>query len=219
MKHRLILLISPLLILPLIFFYECRSNKYIPDVCFQTNVLPIFISKCTTGGCHTGSGKDDEGRSDLTNYEGIMRQVKPYYPLFSEVYTKCSGISPEMPPKSSAKLTTTELEYIKYWIHTGAKNTSNCDGKACDSTNLSFTNRIMPILNTWCVGCHNATTAGGGFDFTSYDGVVACIAPDNRLSGSIHKLTGYSAMPKDGNMSDCEIKVIQKWIDTNYPNN
>jgi hypothetical protein len=198
-------------------FNGCGKNKFIADVCFNKNIKPIFISKCTTGGCHSGKS----GLGDFSTYEGIMTKVKPYHPLLSEIYTQCRGNNPSMPPRNYTQLTATELDYIKYWIHTGAKNEGDCGiVSGCDTTNITFSGRVMPILSTWCVGCHNTTDPGGGYDLSNYAGVIAAISPDNRLIGSINQLNGFSAMPQGSSKIDtCDIGAIQRWITAGYPNN
>ncbi len=206
-----------LLFLTILIFYQCGNNRVVPDMCFKKNILPIFVSKCTTSGCHSGNkGKRNEG-SNFANYEGIMTKVKARHPLLSEVYTQCDGSNPSMPPRGYTKLTKTELEYIKYWIHTGAKN-SECGNDGCDTLNTSFTNRIQPILTIWCVGCHNKSNTGGGFDLSDYQGVKNCIP---RLMGSLNQLNGYAAMPKGSStpIGLCDLRAIQKWVDAGFPNN
>lgn len=204
-------------ILILVVFTKCDGNKVVPNVCFDKNILPIFISKCTTSGCHSGSSIKDKGKSDLRSYEGILNQVTPYYPFMSEIYQKCSGSNPEMPPKSYIPLTETELAYIKYWIHIGAKNSTNCVVTQCDTLAISFSNRIMPIIQNSCVGCHNSSNPSGGYDLSSYNEIIKSIDP---LIGSIKHLSGYSEMPKGSQkLDDCSINVIQKWIDAGHKNN
>ncbi len=200
------------------FLLQCGNNKAVPDVCFTKNIQPIFVTKCGMSGCHSGSGGGHGEKMNFTTYEGIMKKVKANYPLLSEAYTKCTGKNPEMPPKGYTKLSETELQYIKYWIHTGAKN-SDCTS-ACDTLTLSFSGRIKPLLDTWCLGCHSASNAGGGYDFSTYEGVRTAIAPNSRLLGCIEQQTGYSAMPQNGGkLSDCDIIAVKKWIEAGYPNN
>lgn len=220
MKIKILVLFSMIVFSSLILFNSCGKNKVVPNICFKNDILPIFISKCTTSGCHSSNSGKKEGGVDLSKYEGIMTKVKPYHPLASEVYTQCRGNNPSMPPSPNLPLTSTELEYIKYWIHTGAKNLDNCIAKTCDTVNVSFSGKIQPLINTWCVGCHNTSNAGGGFDLSTYQGVKNSITPTNRLSGSIEHLSGYSSMPKGATMLDpCDIKAIQNWISSSYPNN
>jgi hypothetical protein len=191
----------------------CTYNVYNPDICFQQNVLPIFVSKCSMNGCHNaGGGK--RAKYDLSNYEGIMKGVTPNHPFRSSVYTSVAGINPSMP--RGGKLSEEEKSYIKLWIRMGAKNTSNCS--SCDTTNYTYTAVIKPIITNWCVGCHSAANAGGGFDYSTYSGLVTSIA-NNKLMGSIEQLSGLSPMPQGTKLSDCDIKLIGKWVRAGYPNN
>lgn len=87
----------------------------------------------------------------------------------------------------------------------------------CDTLAISFSNRIMPIIQNSCVGCHNSSMAGGGYDLSSYNEIIKSIDP---LIGSIKHLSGYSEMPKGSQkLDDCSINVIQKWIDAGHKNN
>lgn len=203
----------PILLAVLFLFSTCGYNTVDPGICFQENVLPIFVSKCSMSGCH--NSKDHEAGYDLSTYEGIMKGVKANHPFQSEVYTTIRGNNPEMP--RGQKLSSLEVDYIKIWIKTGAQNTSNC--LSCDTIDYSYTTRIEPLFTNWCKGCHNASTAGGGFDFSSYSGVAAAVN-GNKLMGSINHLNGFAAMPQNADkMNDCSIKAIQKWVDNGFPNN
>ena len=67
-------------------------------------------------------------------------------------------------------------------------------------------------MNTYCKGCHNPASLGGGIDLSTYDGVKT-VALNGRLSGSINHLAGFVAMPQGGNkLQECQIKQIEKWI-------
>jgi hypothetical protein len=191
----------------------CTKDVYTPNVCFNEDVLPIFVSNCTMSGCHNSI--DQEGDYDLSNYDGIMKGISPKHPLSSELYLSIRGSNPSMPP--AGKLGRLELSTIKMWIELGAPNSSNC--RTCDTTTYSYSGRIAPTVQTWCTGCHNSNSAGGGFNFSTYNGLVSSIA-NNKLMGSLNHLSGFSQMPKNaGQLSQCEIDAIQKWVDAGYPNN
>lgn len=191
----------------------CKSDLYNPDVCFQEDVLPIFVSKCSMSGCHSSTSKE-EG-FDLTNYDGIMKGIVPKHPFQSEIYNQIRGNNPSMPV--GQKLSTKELSYIKIWIKMGAKNSSNCND--CDTSQYTFNGRIKPLLDAWCIRCHSGYNVEGGYDFSSYAGTVAAIT-DNKLIQTIKHLPGYMPMPAGtARLSDCDINAIQRWIDVNYPNN
>jgi hypothetical protein len=86
----------PLLLLGnLILFTTCKKDIAGPDGCFQEDILPIFISNCTMQGCY--NSKEKVAGYDLSNYEGIMKGVKPKHPLNSEIYTAIKGKNPSMP--------------------------------------------------------------------------------------------------------------------------
>jgi hypothetical protein len=202
-----------------IIFHNCTRYKLVPNLCFRQDILPVFVSKCGSSGCHNGDSSGRRHLANFTTYEGILSQVTPFHPLLSDAYTKCSGISPSMPPSDYPQLTDKELEYIKYWIHVGARNDQDCGASSCDTVNVSFRRTVKPLMDNWCLGCHSSSNAGGGYDFSSYAGVKASIT-NNRLSGSINHLAGFSAMPQGGGMLDiCDLRAIQNWIDAGYPDN
>lgn len=164
-------------------------------------------------GCHNATSH--VGGYNFSTYEGIMNGVKAKHPFQSPVYTTIRGKNPSMP--QGQKLSELEVSYIKTWIEIGAENTSECS--TCDTIDFSYSGRIEPLMKSWCIGCHNANLTGGGYDFSSYSGVVEAIN-NNRLMGSIYQQNGFNAMPKDAaKMNDCAINAIQKWVDAGFPNN
>jgi hypothetical protein len=50
------------------------------------------------------------------------------------------------------------------------------------ATSLTYANNIAPILQSDCIMCHNASTRSGGYDFTSYAGVMQAVVPGNPRS-------------------------------------
>ena len=56
------------------------------------------------------------------------------------------------------KLDPIDVTFIKIWIKMGAKNSSNCSN--CDTTNYTYSGRVNPLINLWCVGCHNSSNTG-----------------------------------------------------------
>lgn len=165
-------------------------------------------------GCHNSSEKA-EGL-DLTNYQGILEGVKPGYPQFSEIYKVIRGNHPSMPPQNPLK--EEQVQTIRAWIESGAKNTGNC-ASACDTSNVLYSKNVTPIFTKWCVGCHKTGNALGGIDLSTHNALVSAI-PDNKLMGSINHDSGISPMPKNGSkLSPCEIRTIQIWINSGSPNN
>ena len=75
------------------------------------------------------------------------------------------------------------------------------------------------MINKYCQGCHNAATQSGGLILENYDG-LRVVATNGRLLGALKRLPGFSPMPKGGNkLSDCEINIVEKWVNAGAPNN
>jgi hypothetical protein len=80
----------------------------------------------------------------------------------------------------------------------------------CDTTNVTYSGTIVPILNNSCLTCHSNASTGGSILLNTYAEVVAS-AP--RLTGSIKQLSGYSPMPKNGGkLKSCSITQWDIWV-------
>ena len=78
---------------------------------------------------------------------------------------------------------------------------------------------IKNILNTYCNGCHSGSFPSGNIDLTTWAN-VRVQALKGKLYGSVAHLTGYKAMPQEGNKLDnCKITQINKWITQGALNN
>ncbi len=94
-------------------------------------------------------------------------------------------------------------------------------GNNCDTTNVTFSASVVPVLQNYCLSCHsNATAAalGGNIRLQDYADVKAR-ADDGKLLGSISHGQGYVPMPQGaGKLSDCTISLIRIWIDNGAVN-
>jgi hypothetical protein len=89
--------------------------------------------------------------------------------------------------------------------------------EGCDTTDMSYTTDIIPMLNLQgCTGCHgsSATTKLDTYDNTK-------ISVDNgSLIGSINHESGFRAMPDSRpKLDQCTIDKIASWIANGAPNN
>ncbi len=92
-------------------------------------------------------------------------------------------------------------------------------GGTCDTTNITFSGTVMPILQSYCLGCHSGSAPSGNIVIENYDDVVGLVH-SGKLMGSIRFEQGYSPMPKGGNkLSDCNITKIEHWIADGMLNN
>jgi uncharacterized membrane protein len=196
------------------------SSTCSPDtVYFVQQVLPMLQSSCAMSGCHD-AGTHKEGVV-LDSYSGIMSTggIKVSNPTGSKIYRAMSQNDEEsMPPPPAAAMTNTQLAVISKWIGQGAKNNS-CIESGCDTTNVTYSTSIKPMIQNNCQGCHSGAAPGGGIDLSTYAGVKA-IADNGKFFGSISFLQGYSSMPKNGSkMTDCQINMVKIWINQGAPQN
>ena len=193
------------------------GNCSADSVYFANAILPIISSSCAMSGCHDPVSHK-EGFV-LNNYSGIMRLVKPGNASESKLYKVITTRSSEdiMPPPPHPPLSSANITAIQKWIAQGAKN-NQCNA-ACDTSIFTYSAAVVPILNTYCKGCHNPGSPGGGIDLSNYNSVKA-VATSGRLMGSINHLPGFKAMPQGGNkLQECQIKQIEKWIQSGSLNN
>lgn len=98
---------------------------------------------------------------------------------------------------------------------------------ACDTTDVSYSADIVPILESQCLGCHDAVSApvsGGGKNFEGYSNLVSYVnagKPDSSiLYQSVAWTPGVASMPLGGSqIGDCELALIESWINQGAQNN
>jgi hypothetical protein len=91
---------------------------------------------------------------------------------------------------------------------------------ACDTTAVTFSRSVAPLLAMQCSGCHsnaNAAAFGDNIRLENHADIVARLA---KVLGAVQWLNGYSPMPKNGAMlSDCQIRMLQLWANNGALNN
>lgn len=89
----------------------------------------------------------------------------------------------------------------------------------CDTSSVTFSGSILPLMNDKCNSCHGGSIPSGSVKLDTYDG-TKIVALNGHLAGSIKHLSGYSAMPQGTAMlSSCEIRKVDIWIAAGAPNN
>jgi hypothetical protein len=186
--------------------HEVLPKVNASDICFERDVLPIFVSNCAMSGCHdAGTAAEDY---ILTNYATIMAEgIRPGRPENSKIWEEIE--ENEMPPNHP--LTAEQKSIIKTWIAAGAPNGVNCTSN-CDSSKFTYSEAVSPIITKNCVGCHQYPSASGSVDLSSYQG-VRDIAKSGAFVHSVQGTNGYKKMPPSGaGLSECEINQIKKWV-------
>lgn len=192
-----------------------------PDtIYFQNEVLPLLISTCGVIGCHDpGTAQDG---IILTDYTSIMQtaDVRPGDPEGSDLFEVITDDDPEdrMPPIPRQPLNAVQIAKIEKWILQGAQN-NQCETANCDTTNVTFSGQIFPLIQNSCLGCHSGASPSGGLLLTNHSQIASASISGN-LMGSIRHENGYSPMPKNGaQLNECTITQFEKWIENGTPNN
>jgi hypothetical protein len=201
---------------------SCKHDPEVfSDICFESEILPIFQNNCTKSGCHN----PDDATSDvvLNNYENIMAAgVTAGNAKKSLIYKALTrGVEP-MPP--DGKLTGNQIALIYSWIQGGAQNTIGCGVidsiplATCDTTNIKYSTVIAPIFNACCnsLSCHGGTEA---INFTTYGGLSSFLNGDAQALLDNINYVGEQNMPPSTKLDSCTIKKITIWIQAGYPNN
>ncbi len=188
------------------------------EVCFQSQILPIFQSNCAKSGCHDAASQNKGYVFD--SYVNIIKKgINPGNAANSDVYEVLFETgSKKMPRPPNPDLTAEQKALIGRWINEGAKNTVNC-GTVCDTSKFKYGADISVLLNTYCVGCHSGATPSGGINLSTYTNVQT-VANSGRLVNAVSHAPGYSPMPKNAaKLSSCQITQITKWVNAGAPNN
>ncbi len=220
-----------LLVMILIIAWSCKHDAIIPDsslnptisefcdadtVYFVNDIQPLINSTCATSGCH--DDQTAEHGVQLTSYSNIIQtgKVRPYRPEDSELYEVLFGKKDNkiMPPPPQSPLTEEQKKLIYDWISQGAKNNECIE---CNTEVVSFAADIATIISNNCASCHSGANPNAGVSLTNYS-EIAAYAQSGLL---MNVLTGNGAptMPPAGQLDDCSIDKIQKWINDGSPNN
>jgi cytochrome c553 len=94
----------------------------------------------------------------------------------------------------------------------------------CDTTNVTYSGTVLPIIQANCIGCHSGGSPQGNVSLEDYNSISAAgqipAGTYGSLYGVISHASGNSPMPKNGSkLSDCDISKIKKWIDDGTPDN
>jgi mono/diheme cytochrome c family protein len=177
-------------------------------VTYPGTIYPIFQANCIS--CH--APPTPEAGIDLTDFSDVA--------FLAQNGALLGAIKHQPPysfmPKNAPPLTNCEITLIEKWIN-DTVFINPPDTTLCDSSNVTYPGTVYPIFQANCITCHSQPVPAAGIDLNNFDN-VAFIAQNGALMGAIKHLTGYYPMPQNGPpLSDCEIGLIQKWInDTTF---
>lgn len=189
----------------------CDSNV----VYFQQQVLPILISNCAVPGCHD-QATDDNDWIQITDFttllnSGIIQD--------GDLVEALNETDPDkvMPPPDQPGLTDQQIDLIELWIAQGAQN--NSCSSVCDTTNVTYSASIAPLVQQRCGGCHGGANPQGGLNLGTH-AVLSTLALDGSLAASVtHDPQGIPMPPSGPMLPQCDIDKFLIWIQDGAPNN
>lgn len=184
-------------------------------VYFEQQILPLLISNCAVPGCHD-HGTDDNDGIQIVSYGSLMQSgIVQNGDLWDAINDNDPDDRMPQPPQNP--LTPEQIALIGQWIEQGAQNNSCVSG--CDTTNVTYSGTIVPLVQNRCLGCHSGGSPQGGLNFGSW-AVLNTVAMDGRLAGAIQHQSPYTSMPPSGPMlPQCRIDQVLAWIQDGAPNN
>ena len=88
----------------------------------------------------------------------------------------------------------------------------------CDTTSISYSADIEPIMVTQCVSCHSGTNPDGNVGLENHS-EVQFSAENGSLYGCVTNTNDFNIMPPAGALFQCDIDKIDAWIKAGMPNN
>lgn len=182
------------------------NNK--DSVCYAEEIAPILSSNCAMDGCHSAQNPN-EG-INLSSYAQVKKTISGK--LLLQVIQDRGGN--QMPPKPASPLSAAQILVIKNWVAQGMKENVDCLGP-CDTSNVTYSGIVFPILQNACIGCHITQTP----IFSSY-AEIKPMMDNGKIPCTIQHGIGCSPMPKGtAALSPCKQKQIMKWLAAGSPNN
>lgn len=90
---------------------------------------------------------------------------------------------------------------------------------ACDTTSVTYSSTILPIIENKCNVCHSQAAALGNVVLEGYANARQ-YALSGQFYGSVNQGSGYSPMPQGGGkLPTCDIVAVKKWVEDGAPNN
>jgi len=91
---------------------------------------------------------------------------------------------------------------------------------SCDTLNVTFSGKIVPLLANNCLSCHSnavAVSSGNGIRLENYADVQFMATA---ISGAINRTGIYSPMPKNSaKLRACLITQFDLWVQKGSPDN
>ncbi len=136
------------------------------------------------------------------------------------VLSACSGQATQPEPAAATQVNQALNQTSSATEATAAQPASKA------SSEVSFANDVMPILENRCNKCHGIEQVKKGLDMTTYEGLMlgsnngAVIEPGNAAESFLVEQINKGKMPKRASkLSPEEIQLITDWVNAGAINN
>lgn len=197
------------------------ENPCLPGVVyFERDVLPLLITYCADAQCHDNQNPEEGIR--MTSYTNVINtgDIVPGNPEDSGIWEEMMDTDPDkhMPPYNQPQLTQEQLDLIENWILQGAQNLTCNEPTPCDTIDVSYSGQVALILQNKCIGCHSGSTPADNLNLTLFNSILT-VGNNGKLVGAINGSVGYTSMPPNLPLSDCDKTIIESWVAAGMPNN
>jgi hypothetical protein len=217
-------LMTVVVLMAFLWISSCRHDAIFPsnlrEICFESEVLPIFLNNCAIAGCHDGTGE----AGSYNNYVDISHGVSAGNPNGSNIYQVIIRKTGEnkMPPDKPLSLENRTI--VRIWIEQGAKLTlcseTPTQPPAAYNSKTCFSRDILPVLVSSCgmTGCHDAISHQEGYIFASYSTTMRSVTVGNTASSRLYQVittaSGEKRMPPlpKQRLAQAQIDSIAAWI-------
>jgi len=112
------------------------------------------------------------------------------------------------------------LSFLSGCYYDSKENLYPSLGACTDTVSVTYTTKIVPILNSYCNSCHYSGASNvKNVTLDTYSGVKNAVT-NQGLFSSIMQDGKVLAMPNTGGkLTDCQITAFSIWIKAGTPNN
>lgn len=190
-----------------------------PEIVYFNQVQDILTANCTEAGCHS-TPNPAEGIT-FTSYDDLMNNdiVERGSAGKSDLYeVLVEDDRDDRMPLDKPALPAAQIALIRKWIQQGAENIT-CVPTSCDTSSVTYSASIAPIIQNKCIGCHSGSAPFGKWNLSTHSGLIQ-VVNNGKLIGAVNHQNGFLPMPQGGNkLGDCDIRKIELWIEAGAQNN
>jgi hypothetical protein len=108
-----------------------------------------------------------------------------------------------------------------FWLGSCSKESADrlAGTTTCDTTDVSYSKQILPILQDNCYSCHQGSNPPSGIDLSTF-AVLQAHVKNGDLTSAVTHTGSVTPMPYGLPMlPSCEVNTIVAWVDQGALNN